>query len=98
MPGVPGTGCDWRVVGGGVQGDWNVGFVGTPGAAPSPTTDQCGPALVVVPANPDPQPRTIMIVGDARTPLTPIVARFLTLKADDACDGALSCNPPVFQP
>lgn len=98
MPGVPGAGCDWRVVGGGLQGDWNVGFVAAIGAAPSPTTDQCAPALVVVPANPDPQPRTIMIVGDARTPLTPIVARFITLKADDVCDGALSCNPVVFQP
>jgi hypothetical protein len=50
----------------------------------------------VAPANPDPQPRTIMIVGDARTQLTPIVARFLTLKANDACDGAITCNPLLF--
>lgn len=98
MPGVPGAGCDWRVVGGAVQGDWNVGFVGMPGTAPSPTTDQCAPALVVAPANPDPQPRTIMIVGDSRLAAAPIVARFLTLKADDVCDGALSCNPLVFLP
>ncbi len=97
MPGVPGTGCDWRIVGGGMQGDWNVGFVAG-GAAPAPTTDQCAPALVVAPANADPQPRTIMIVGDSRLATAPIVARFVTLKRDDVCDGAISCNPPVFAP
>jgi len=97
MPGLPGTGCDWRIVGGGMQGDWNVGFVAG-GAAPAPTTEQCAPALVVAPANADPQPRTIMIVGDSRLATAPIVARFITLKRDDVCDGAISCNPPVFAP
>ena len=98
MPGTAGAGCDWRVVGGGMQGDWNVGFVAGPGTTPAPTTDQCAPALVVVPANPDPKPRTIMIIGNARTALTPIVARFLTLKANDTCDGALDCTPLLFPP
>ncbi|MBK9034980.1 MAG: putative metal-binding motif-containing protein [Myxococcales bacterium] len=95
LPGLVGMGCDWRIVGGMMQGDWDVGLIpqNDTSVGMMPATQACAPFLVVRPANADPQPRTIMLLGDARTAVTPVRAWFLTLKADNVCDGMIDCEP-----
>ncbi len=97
LPGAAaGTGCDWRIVGGVQQADWDVGFVELPGGPLRPSTQQCAPTLVARPANGDPRPRTIMILGLTRVLATPILSTFVMLRPDNTCDGAIACEPLTF--
>ncbi|MEZ4398976.1 MAG: hypothetical protein R3B06_03105 [Kofleriaceae bacterium] len=106
LPGLPipdpGDSCEWRVVGGVLQADWDVGFAA--GGMGGPLADQtttCAPRLTVRPAHAEPVQRTVMVMGFFRiSPTVPIV-RFLKLKArEDAagCDGVITCEPNVIAP
>ena len=61
-----------------------------------PSTQQCAPTLVARPANGDPRPRTIMILGLTRVLATPILSTFVMLRPDNTCDGAIACEPLTF--
>jgi hypothetical protein len=90
---TPGANCEWRVFGGVMQADWDIGFVAHGGmGAPQPTTSLCAPDLVVRAVNGNPQTRTVFVAGRVSPTMT--ITKFLTLSADTsggACDGMLSC-------
>ncbi len=89
--------CQWFVVGGTRQAEWEIGFVEANAAldaAPTPTSSQCAPSLAVRASVPGPAPRTVLLLvsgGLANGVLQPVLVK-LHAGDDEPCTGVLACT------
>lgn len=99
FPGLPQQGCQWLILGGPQQAEWEVGFVAAdapPDAEPQRTIEECAPHLAARSRVANPSSRTVLLLvrspDNAAFGVRPMVVKLTAGGGGDPCVGVLACQ------
>ena len=96
---MPPGACQWLILGGPQQAEWEVGFVSAnapPDAVPQRTSDECTPHLAARSKVANPSSRTVLLLfrmpDNAAFGVRPMVVKLTGENGGEPCLGTLACQ------